>query len=321
MDRADTPAAAARPLPGAAGASTLKRNAPLVPIDSASARALVAVIAIMTFLAAICAEGAQIVAANAAAWQSSVSREATIQVRPTSGRDVEADIARAAEIARRTPGIADAQAFSKEEGERLLEPWLGSELDLGDLPVPRLIVVKLGEGARPDLPAIRRALAEQVPGATLDDHGLWLARLSTMAGAVVAVGVALVVLVLAATGLAVAFATRGAVAENRDIVDVLHFVGARDDYIARAFQARFFRLGLKGGAIGGAAALAAVAALGLAVASFRASPAGDQVEALFGAFEISPAGFAATVLIAGTVASVAAGVSRLTVRRFLAGTR
>jgi cell division transport system permease protein len=324
-DPADPPPLEARPVADggeeAVTAAGLKRPAPLVPVDTAVARALVAVIAIMTFLAALCGSAADIAASSSAAWQSAVSREATIQLRPMAGRDMEADLTAAAALARHVPGVADAHAFSKAESERLLEPWLGSGLDLGALPVPRLVVVKLGEGARPDFAALRRALAEAVPGATLDDHGHWLARLSTMAATVVGLGVGLVVLVLAAAALAVTFATRGAVAGNRDIVDVLHVVGASDDFIAREFQRRFFRLGLKGGGIGGAAALAAVAALGVASASFRATAAGDQLEALFGAFDLSPRGLGVVALIAVAVGLIAAGVSRVTVRRFLAASR
>jgi cell division transport system permease protein len=142
-----------------------------------------------------------------------------------------------------------------------------------------------------------------------------------MAATMVGIGVGLVLLVLAATGLAVAFATRGAMAGNREVVDVLHVVGARDGFIAREFGGRFFRLGLKGGAIGGAAALGVVVGLSLLSASWRASAAGDQLESLFGTFEISPRGLAAVVLVALTIAAVSAAVSRWTVRRFLAGTR
>jgi cell division transport system permease protein len=324
-DHADAPSPEAGPVvdgrPRTAGASGLARRAPLVPVDSAVARSLVAVIAIMTFLAALCGAAAEIAASSSTAWQSAVSREATIQLRPAAGRDMEADLAAAAALARRAPGVAEAQAFSQAESERLLEPWLGSGLDLGALPIPRLVVIKLHEGPRPDLADLRRALAETVPGATLDDHGLWLARLSTMAATVVGLGVALVGLVLAAAALAVAFATRGAVAGNRDIVDVLHVVGAGDDFIAREFQGRFFRLGLKGGGIGGAAALAGLAALGVASMSVRSTAAGDQLEALFGAFEISARGLGVVVLIAVAVALIAAGVCRITVRRFLAETR
>lgn len=321
----DEPRASERPRPAsqphALNSPSLARQAPLVPVDSLSARALVAVIAIMAFLAALCGAAAEMAASSATAWQDSVSREATIQVRPRPGRDLGADVAEAAALARSAPGIADARVVPEAEGARLLEPWLGSGLDLGDLPIPRLVAVRLAADVRPDLAALRRSLAERVPGATLDDHGLWLRRLSTMATTVVGIGVGLVLLVLAATGLAVAFATRGTMAGNREVVDVLHLVGARDGFIAREFGNRFFRLGLKGGAIGGGAALAAVGGLHLLSASWRASAAGDQVEALFGAFEVSPRGFAAVAAVAVAVAAVAAVVSRWTVRRFLAATR
>ncbi|KMO39574.1 cell division protein FtsX [Methylobacterium tarhaniae] len=296
---------------------TLRRNAPLVPTDTSAGRALAAVIAILTFLAALCAGGAEIVASSAAQWQGSVAQEVTIQIRPGPGRDTDADVAKAAALASATPGIAATRPFTKAESERLLEPWLGSGLDLGDLPVPRLITVRLGSGT-PDLGALRQRLAEALPGvASLDDHALWLSRLSTMANTVVGVGVAVVGLVLLATGLAVTFATRGAMAGNREVVEVLHFVGADADFIAREFQRRFFRLGLRGGAVGAVAALAVIGAGGALARLWRAGPAGDEIEALFGGFAIGWRGYASVLLIGVIASIVTAVVSRLTVRRFL----
>jgi len=124
-----------------------------------------------------------------------------------------------------------------------------------------------------------------------------------------------------ATGLAVAFATRGAMAGNKEIVDVLHLVGGDDAFIAREFQIRFLRLGLKGGAAGGVAALLFIGLAGLAAGSLRASPAGDQIEALFGAFDMGLSGYLVVVLIGLVVAVVTAIVSRITVRRYLADLR
>ena len=96
---------------------------------------------------------------------------------------------------------------------------------------------------------------------------------------------------LVAAGLAVIFATRGAMAGNREVVEVLHFVGANDDFIAKEFQRRFFRLGLRGSVIGAGAALLLTLILGFVSRSWRASPTGDQIEALFGAFSISWRGY------------------------------
>lgn len=311
---APAPDGGSRPLP-----ASLQRNAPLVPVDTAGGQALAAVIAILAFLAALCAGGAELVAASSAQWRSEIAREVTIQIRPNPQRSIEADVERAVALARQAPGVEQAQAFSKQESERLLEPWLGTGLDFNDLPVPRLIVIKIQEDAKPDFAPLRQALQNQVPGATLDDHALWVSRLSTMANTIIGAGVFLVVLVLAAAGLAVIFATRGAMAGNREVVDVLHFVGADDDFIAREFQRRFFKLGLKGSAIGAGGALVLTIALGLVTRSWRASPAGDQIEALFGSFSIGWRGCAIVVLIALLVAIVTGVVSRLTVRRFLNG--
>jgi len=301
-----------KPLP-----PTLRRGAPLVPVDSAGGKALMAVIAILTFLAALCAGGAQLVATSSSEWRSAVSREVTIQVRPNLQRDIEADVRSAVALANQVPGVNSASAFTKAESERLLEPWLGTGLDFSDLPIPRLIVIELKSGERPDFTELRKRLQEEIPGATLDDHALWMSRLSTMANTVIGVGIMLVALVLGAVGLAVAFATRGAMAGNREVVEVLHFVGADDNFIAREFQRRFFGLSLRGSIVGAGAAIIMMLAFGAMSGMWRASAAGDQLEALFGAFDIGWSGIAVIVLVALIVSMITAVVSRAAVRHFL----
>ena len=76
-----------------------------------------------------------------------------------------------------------------------------------------------------------------------------------MTGATVFAGIGILALVIVATIISVSFATRGAMAANRPIVEVLHFVGAGDRYIANRFLRHFLRLGLEGGVIGGGVAM------------------------------------------------------------------
>jgi cell division transport system permease protein len=306
------------PPPDAAGdLASLRRGAALVPIASAESRALVGVIAILAFIAAVCACAAELVAVASAQWQSSIAREITVQVRPAPQRDIEADVARAAEIVRGAAGIGEVKVMTAGEAARLLEPWLGAGLDLAELPVPRLIAIRLAPDGKVDLEALKRRLADEVPSAALDDHGLWLSRLSTMARTIAGIAAVMVVLVFVAAGLAVAFATRGAMAGNREVVDVLHFVGAEDAFIAREFQRRFFHLGLKGGAIGAGSAIALIAVCGWLMSAWGDSATRDQIEALFGAFDLGWRAYASVVAIATVVSVMAAIVSRLTVRRFL----
>src|ERR1700716_2786138 len=66
---------------------------PIVPRASISGRALVAVVAIMTFLASITTGTVLLVSVSAAEWKSEVASEITIQVRPMAGRDIDRDAA------------------------------------------------------------------------------------------------------------------------------------------------------------------------------------------------------------------------------------
>lgn len=289
----------------------------LVPRNSISGRALIAVVAIMTFLASLTTGAVILVASAASEWQSDVAREVTIQIITAPSRDLDAAAAKAAAAARAFPGIADVRVYSKEESAKLLEPWLGNGLKLDELPVPRLIVVKIASGAAPDIPQLRRMLAEQVPGATLDDHRGWIDRMRAMAGTAVAAGVAILLLVIAATMLSVTFATRGAMATNKPVIEVLHFVGAKNGFIAGRFQRHFLRLGLQGGAIGGGSAIVLFVLAGFISSWFAGSAGAEQTAALFGSFSIGIAGYIAVLGQVVLIALVTAVTSRHTVNRTL----
>ena len=289
----------------------------IVPGSSIAGRSLTAVVAIMTFLASLTTGAAMLVVSTANDWQSDVGREVTIQVRPAAGRDIEADVRKAVDVARATPGIGDVRAYSKEESEQLVEPWLGAGLRLDDLPIPRLIVVKLAPGAMPNFAALRNTLAAQVPTAGLDDHRGWIDRMRTMAETAVVCGLAVLALVLAVTVLSVTFATRGAMATNRPIVEVLHYVGATDRFVASQFQHHFLLLGFKGGAIGGGAAILLFGSLEAARAWFAGTPGGDEAAALFGSLSIGVEGYVAILAQILVMAVVTALVSRYTVNRTL----
>jgi cell division transport system permease protein len=289
----------------------------IVPKGSIAGRSLIAVVAIMTFLAGLTAGGVMMVVSAASDWSSDVGREVTIQVRPVAGRDLDADVRKAAEVTRGAPGIAGVQVYSREESARLVEPWLGSGLNLNDLPIPRMIVVKLWSGAPPDFGTLRKALAAQVPSATLDDHRRWIGRMHDMASAAAASGLAVLVLVLIVTLLSVTFATRGAMATNRPIIEVLHYVGATDSFVASQFQRHFLVLGLKGGAIGGGLAIVLFGAIQGMNVWLNGTAAGDEAMALFGSFTIGATGYLAILGQVILMALVTALASRTTVNRTL----
>ncbi len=305
------PALAVEPEPA------FENHARLIPGDSVAGRALVVVIAIMTFLACLTAGAALLVADASQAWRSDVLREATIQVKPRTGVDVDSIVAKAVAIASKSPGVEAARALSLAESEKLLEPWLGAGLDLSQLPIPRVILVRL-RGQRPeDLPKLRSALASAVPEADLDDHRAWATRLGAMADAVVTLAAALFVLMIVAMGTAIGFATRGAMAGNREIVEVLHLVGATDAFIAREFQTHFRRLGFRGAAIGGLAAIAFFATASLLSFWWAGSPGDAEMAAMFGSFALRYSGYLALVAVCAIVTLLTGFLSREIVMRHL----
>ncbi len=289
-----------------------RNMSPIVPRASIAGRALVAVVAIMTFLASMTTGAVLLVSASAAEWQSQVATEITIQVRPTPGRDIDRDAAAAVEATRAQPGIVEVRPFTKEESAKLLEPWLGSGLSLDDLPVPRVIVARVQPGTTLDLEALRRRVRQVTPSASVDDHRAWIERMRSMTGATVIAGIGILALVIIATIISVSFATRGAMAANRPIVEVLHFVGAGDRYIANRFLRHFLRLGLEGGLIGGGIAMLLFGFSESIAGWFSGTPVGDQFVALLGTFSLRPSGYLALAAQAVLIAAITAWASRRT---------
>jgi cell division transport system permease protein len=285
---------------------------PIVPRASIAGRALVAVVAIMTFLASITTGAVLLVSASAAEWQSEVASEITVQVRPSAGRDLDRDAAAVAEAMRAQPGILEIRPFTKAESAKLLEPWLGSGLSFDDLPVPRVIVARVQPGAALDLATLRTRVTQVAPSASVDDHRAWIERMRSMSGATVLAGIGILALVIVATIISVSFATRGAMAANRPIVEVLHFVGAGDRYIANRFQRHFLRLGLEGGVIGGGVAMLGFGFSESIAGWFAGTPVGDQFAALLGTFSLRPSGYLTLAAQAVLIAAITAWASRRT---------
>ncbi|MBA3447964.1 MAG: ABC transporter permease [Pseudaminobacter sp.] len=294
-----------------------RKTAPIVPSQNIAGRALILVIAIMTFLSCLTLGAVTLVRDTASAWENQIAREATIQIRPVNGLDMEAALASTQRIAGEFPGIRSARIVDREATARLLEPWLGAGLNIDELPVPRLVIVTIDEDNPPDFAAMRALLQPEVPSATLDDHRTWVDRLVAMARTTVTLGIAVLVLMLSATVLSVVFATRGAMAGNGHIIEVLHFVGAEARFIAGEFRGHFLLTGMKGAAAGGAAAMIVFVAFSWWSSMNLATPEADQATALFGNFAIGATGYAGVALIVLIVGALTAATSHFTVVTYL----
>lgn len=222
-------------------------------------------IGLMVFMGTLAFAATLILAATSGAWRSGLSGTLTVQVLPLSGTGSEADLERRTQkvigVLRGTAGIAAAKAVEKERLLDLLEPWLGSTLGAADLPLPRLIDVKLSGEPQVNIAALTTALQREAPGTTVDDHGVWLDRLIAFAQALEGLALGVMALIGVAAVATIVFTTRTGLAVHREVIELLHLIGARDEYIARQFQRQAFRLAAKGGLIGFALAVATLAGI------------------------------------------------------------
>ena len=217
------------------------------------------VIGVMAFLAAL-ALGASLLADRAAeGWRAGLSDRMTVQIMPPENGDVRAEmddeIAAALSVLRATPGIAHASALTDEETAALVEPWLGKNALVSELPLPRLIDATIVPGMGIDTDALAARLKAAAPHSSLDDHRRWIARLKGLADTIILSAYGILLLIAIATAAIVSFATRAGLEAHHEMVELAGF-------IARAFERHYFLSALAAGAAGTALAAAIFLAAG-----------------------------------------------------------
>lgn len=300
---------------GTAPMMRIRPMAPILPPSNIQSNALIVVVAIMAFLACLTLGAVSMVRSTAASWQSQISREVTIQIKPAEGLDMPAALEKARTLALTFVGTKQGTIVDDAATSRLLEPWLGTGLDLSELPVPRLVIIIIDENSPPDFNSMRELLTQEIPQASLDDHRTWVDRLVSMARTTVTIGMAVLVLVFTAMVLTVIFATRGALSGSRHIVEVLHFVGAESSFVAQEFQKHFLKISLKGSAAGSLMAALVFLIAGFWQSQTIATPQGDQATALFGTFSVGLSGYLGILLTMIFIAFLTTLTARFTVIR------
>jgi cell division transport system permease protein len=227
-------------------------EAALLPADSRQVRPLTIVVAIMCALGCLAALGATAGFRAADTWTSDLKSAMTVVVQ--NPRD-DGSLARAADIASKVDGVTRATAMSRERAKDLLKNYgtdMGATLDA--LPAPRLI--EIGVAAKQNKVADRIDAALKQAGYTsfVNDHSRFTGEVLRTSALVRILALAALIALIVAAISSIAFAARAALETRRDAVEILHLVGAHDEFVAREVQTRFLRLGLVAGGIGALAA-------------------------------------------------------------------
>lgn len=283
---------------------------PIIPLgrDSAS-RLLPFVFGLMTFLAGLALAGVVVLSGAFERVGNPAIDRLTVEIMPDEAGDTDARTQRVIARLMREPAIADARAISDEEVATLLEPWLSRDSLPGDLALPRLIDVQLKSGETLNVEALGESLTAEGPGIKIDDPRTWLDRLGGFGHSLAVVAGVIIALIAAALGVMAVVNTRMALAVHREVVELLHLIGARDAFIAQLFQNQALKVGLLGGALGAAIAAATLYGVGQAVHRLDAT--------MFLDLALRPQGYGVLAALPVATGLIAALTARLTVQRAL----
>ncbi len=267
-------------------------------------------IAVMVYLAALALAAGMATADAASRWNAGLAGTATVEIAPASDRaTTDERVGDALAILRATPGVIAATPISEAEVAELLAPWVTTGELPSELTLPRLIDVRFDPGTAVDLRTLGAKLSALIPGARLDDHGTWLQRLRALGTSVQIAAALVVALIAGASAATVIFATSAGLAIHREVIELMHWIGARDAYVARQFQSHAMSLALRGGVAGvlmGAATLAGFRAL-----------MGPSQGSLLPDVGLGPATWAALAILPLAAAGIATLTAKATVLRAL----
>ena len=215
------------------------------------------IISIAVFIFAITLSGVLSINSILENWNQSILGSLTVQIMPINDTDQEKAAAetlayqeKAIEFLQTVDGVIKVTALDDEQLKNLIQPWLGDGVNIENLPMPRIIDVKLASDAEIDFTKLAQDLAVTSPQASLDNHKLWLSKLIRFADGLKLIALTILLLVTAISAGAIFYTTQMSLGLHKYIIEILHIMGAKDAYVAQQYAKRMAFLGLTGGLFG-----------------------------------------------------------------------
>ncbi|MBS0987058.1 cell division protein FtsX [Acetobacter thailandicus] len=212
-------------------------------------RTLFFLVTMISFLAALTLTGANGARSLSERWQNGAAQLLTIQVpEPDQSVNNKLSTSRAdtvvAALSKALPGSI-VHRLTQAELNHLLTPWLGDIKD-NALPLPGVIEVRLPDGSNPP-DDLSKTLNDLVAGTSVERNTEWSERLKILAENLLTCATLALVAVTGVATMIIALTTRTGLSSRRNIIRILHSLGATDNYIAGRFASRTGLLALAGG--------------------------------------------------------------------------
>ena len=214
-------------------------------------------ISIAVFLFAVTLAGVLSINSMLSAWNNSILGSLTVQIMPVNTTDIQKSREetllhqdKVVEFFKSLPEVESATPLSDDQLWALLQPWLGDGINILELPTPRIIDVRIKHGEVIDYHKLAEMEIDVSHLASLDNHKLWLNKLINFADGLKVLAMSILVLVVAISTGAIFYTTQTNLGLHRNIIEILHIMGAKDAYIAQQYAKRDAFIGFFGGVCG-----------------------------------------------------------------------
>jgi len=234
-----------------------------LPLEKSSGTSfLMLLIALMTFLIVISLVGSTSINRLTRTWADGLENKATIEI-PAEKSDgslrnaeqIENFTTEVAKMLTENKYVEDFIIMSKDDISELVAPWLGHDLLIEDIPLPQLISIEFRSRPPEAIDEMTQALALINDNIRLDTHESWLTQLLQITNTLQFAGLLIVLIIAFTTITAVAGGVRSRMAIYRADIELLHLMGASDEYITKQFQRHALIISAKGSLSGALFAL------------------------------------------------------------------
>lgn len=230
-----------------------------IPLNkSKDTQFLTLLIALMSILLTLSFSGAMALNQLTQKWSSGLENKITIEIPvetqsgpPLTSDRIKKEQNKIYEALKNHEFVKSVEIMQQEEIETLLSPWLNENLSLAEISLPGLIALELKPNAPDDIVnQLEDDIRTLSPHAYLETHEEWLSDIIAFINIIKTISLLLTLLVTAITLIAIISGIRTRMIVHKKEIELLHYMGATDKYIAAQFQRHTLILTLKGATIG-----------------------------------------------------------------------
>ncbi len=214
-------------------------------------------VALMSLLAILALAGSFALSEMTNRWSSGLENKASIEIPVEdsqgvilSNEQMQRVTDTTQEFLSKHPAVEQYDVMSEEKIMELVAPWLGDSPTMQSIPLPKIISVSFKPKGNVDMEQFKLQLQNIAPQARIDTHESWLADILRFTGALKYTAVLITMIIGFTTIIAVAGAVKSRMAIYNEELELLHLMGAEDQYISKQLQRHTLILSFQGAVVG-----------------------------------------------------------------------